>query len=202
MVKLDFLYAAAMFPKDGKTRGELMTSAMKFLRACVGEKWLLGCGVPLFPAFGTCDFCRVGSDVDLSFRERIFSRITNNEIVSTYNAMTSSAFRQHLDGRAFVCDPDVFFLRKGNLKFNDAQKKLLAKFNSIVGGVLFVSDDAGEYGEEEKAIARQCFARDVTVSDVRYAAKDVVEIKYTQDGVLRVFRFNLRTGRILADGKA
>ena len=201
MVKLDFLYAAAMLPKDGNTRGELMTSAMKFLRACVGEKWLLGCGVPLFPAFGTCDFCRVGSDVDLSFKERIFSKITNNEIVSAYNAMTSSAFRQHLDGRAFVCDPDVFFLRKDNIRFTAAQKKLLAKFNSVVGGVLFVSDNAGEYGEEEKALARECFAREAEVTDVYYAAKDVVEIKYVQEGEKRVLKFNLRTGRILADGK-
>ena len=39
-------------------------------------------------------------------------------------------------------------------------------------------------------------------SDVRYAAKDVAEIKYTQNGEPFVFRFNLRTGRILADGKA
>ena len=96
----------------------------------------------------------------------------------------------------------MFFLRKDNLKFTAAQKKLLAKFNSIVGGVLFVSDDAGEYGEEEKIIARECFAREAEVTDVRYAAKDVAEIKYTQNGEPFVFRFNLRTGRILADGKA
>lgn len=197
MVKLDFLYAAAMYPQGGKTRGELMTEAMKFLRACVGEKLLLGCGVPLFSAFGTCDFCRVGSDVDLSYKERIFSRLTNNEIVSTYNAMTSSAFRQHLDGRAFVCDPDVFFLRKDNLKFNEEQKRLLATFNSIVGGVLFVSDNAGEYGEYERKLAKDCFAREVCVKDVRYAAKDVIEISYAEDGKDKTLRFNVRKGKIL-----
>ena len=197
MVKLDFLYAAAMYPQGGKTRGELMTEAMKFLRACVGEKLLLGCGVPLFSAFGTCDFCRVGSDVDLSYKERIFSRLTNNEIVSTYNAMTSSAFRQHLDGRAFVCDPDVFFLRKDNLKFNEEQKRLLATFNSIVGGVLFVSDNAGEYGEVERKLAKDCFAREVCVKDVRYAAKDVIEISYAEDGKDKTLRFNVRKGKIL-----
>lgn len=197
MVKLDFLYAAAMYPAGGRTRGELMTDAMKFLRACVGEKLLLGCGVPLFPAFGTCDFCRVGSDVDLSFKERIFSKLTNNEIVSTYNAMTSSAFREHLNGRAFVCDPDVFFLRKNNLKFKAEQKKLLATFNSIVGGVLFVSDDAGEYGEEERELAKSCFARKVEVKDVRYASKDVIEISYREGGEDKALRFNVRNGKIL-----
>lgn len=196
MVKLDFLYAAAMYPKNCKTRGELMTDAMQFLRACVGEKWLLGCGVPLFPAFGTCDFCRVGSDVDLSFRERIFSRLTNNEIVSTYNAMTSSAFRQHLDGRAFVCDPDVFFLRDKNLKFTEAQKKLLATFNSLVGGVLFVSDNAGDFSEEQKKTARECFERNAVVKDVRYKSKNVLEISYIEAGEQKTLCFNMRSGRI------
>lgn len=199
MVKLDFLYAAAMLPKDGRTRGELMTSAMKFLRACVGEKWLLGCGVPLFPAFGNCDFCRVGSDVDLSFRERLFSKILNNEIVSTYNAITSSAFRHHLNGRAFVNDPDVFFLRKDNLLFDDKRKRLLAKFNSIVGGVLFVSDNAGDYGEEEKRILKECFSRNAVVRDVRYTATDVIETTYEENGRIFKFAFNVRSGKILSE---
>lgn len=196
MVKLDFLYAAALFPKDGKTRGELMTNAMKFLRARVGKKLLLGCGVPLFPAFGTCDFCRVGSDVDLNFRERLFSRFTNNEIVSTYNAMTSSAFRHHLDGRAFTCDPDVFFLRDNNIKFTQGQKELLAIFNSLVGGVLFVSDNAGDYDENKKEIARRCFARDARVADVRYCAKDVINIVYEEEGEVGELKFNVRTGKV------
>ena len=195
MEKLEFLYAAAMYPKCGKTRGELMIDAMKFLRARVGKKWLLGCGVPLFPAFGTCDFCRVGSDVDLSFNERVFSKLTNNEIVSTYNAITSSVFRHHLNGRAFTCDPDVFFLRKDNIKFTDAQKKLLAKVNSLVGGVLFVSDNAGDYGEEEKRIMKESFSRDATVKDVRYLSKNVIQIRYTEKGKDEKLCFNIRNGR-------
>ncbi len=195
MVKLDFLYAAALVPLENKTRGELMVDAMKFLRTCVGEKLLLGCGVPLFAAFGTCDYCRVGSDVDLSYKERIFSKLTNNEIVSTYNAMTSSAFRHHLNGRAFICDPDVFFLRKDNIKFTQKQKELLALFNSVIGGVLFVSDNAGDYGEREKQIARECFERGVKVKDVRYAAKGVLEIAYTENEEEKTLRFNLSDGK-------
>lgn len=198
MVKLDFLYAAAMYPAANKTRGELMQDAMKFLRARVGKKWLLACGVPLFSAFGTCDFCRVGSDVDLSFKERIFSKLTNNEIVSTYNAVTSSAFRHHLNGRAFVCDPDVFFMRDDNLKFSASQKELLARFNSVVGGVLFVSDDAGKYSEEQKKAVREAFSRDAVVSDVRYDSKDVITVNYTESGEPRILRFNVRNGRIFS----
>lgn len=38
LVKLDFLYAAAIIPNHGKSRGQLMCEAMDFLRECVGEK--------------------------------------------------------------------------------------------------------------------------------------------------------------------
>ena len=60
MVKLDFLYAAAIEPRNGKTRGQLMCEAMDFLRECCGDKIILGCGVPLAPAFGVVDACRIG----------------------------------------------------------------------------------------------------------------------------------------------
>ncbi|EKC48560.1 hypothetical protein OBE_15116, partial [human gut metagenome] len=39
-----------------------MCEAMDFLRECVGEKMILGCGVPLMPAFGKVDYCRIGAD--------------------------------------------------------------------------------------------------------------------------------------------
>ena len=192
-----------MVPRNGLTRGRIMADAMEFLRECVGDKLFLGCGVPLGSAFGIVDACRISCDVSLRFRDRFYHRINiNNEIPSAKNAITSTVFRRHLDGRAFCNDPDVFFLRDYNLSYNTEQKKLLAKVNHLFGNVLFVSDDAGEYGEEEKIIARECFAREAEVTDVRYAAKDVAEIKYTQNGEPFVFRFNLRTGRILADGKA
>lgn len=38
MVKLDFLYAAAIEPRNNKTRGQLMCEAMDFLRECCGDK--------------------------------------------------------------------------------------------------------------------------------------------------------------------
>ena len=52
MVKLDFLYAACIIPRNGKSRGQLMCEAMDFIRYCVGDKLILGCGVPLWPSFG------------------------------------------------------------------------------------------------------------------------------------------------------
>jgi alpha-galactosidase len=64
MLKLDFCFAAAMIPRLGKTRGEIMWEAMELIRDLVGtEKLILGCGVPLAAAFRKVDYCRIGSDV-------------------------------------------------------------------------------------------------------------------------------------------
>jgi hypothetical protein len=64
MVKLDFLFAAAMIPRLGKTRGEIMWDAVTFLREIIGpKKIILGCGVPLAPSWRKVDYCRIGSDV-------------------------------------------------------------------------------------------------------------------------------------------
>ena len=120
LVKLDFLYAACMFPRGGKTRGRLMHEAMKFLREeCLddnkinggGQKLLLGCGVPIVSALGYVEACRIGCDVDLTYKPRFYGKCTNEEIVSAENAMNNTIWRSHLDGNFFLADPDVFFLR-------------------------------------------------------------------------------------------
>ena len=80
----------------------------------------------------------------------------NNELPSAQNAINNSMFRRHLNDRAFLNDPDVFFLRDHNLTFTWEQKLLLAKINNLFGRVLFVSDDAGEYSE---AGAQKCSKR-------------------------------------------
>jgi hypothetical protein len=63
LVKLDFLFAAAMVPRLGKTRGEIMWDAITLLQEIVGDKIILGSGVPLASAWGRVAYCRVGSDV-------------------------------------------------------------------------------------------------------------------------------------------
>ena len=67
LVKLDFLYAVCMLPTEYKTRGQIMCEAMDFLREVIGDKLILGCGVPLGPAFGKVDYCRIGPDVGLNW---------------------------------------------------------------------------------------------------------------------------------------
>ena len=40
---------------------------MELLRTWCGQKQILGCGVPVMPAFGLVDYCRVSCDVGLDW---------------------------------------------------------------------------------------------------------------------------------------
>lgn len=199
MVKLDFLYSQCRTPRDNKTRGTIMCEAMDFLRECVGDKLILGCGVPLGPAFGVVDACRISCDVDLSYGGKFYNSMSiNNELPSAQNAINNSMFRRHLNGRAFLNDPDVFFLRDHNLTFTWEQKLLLAKINNLFGRVLFVSDDAGEYSEAELEVLKETFKEsDAKILDVKCVgarADGNYEIKFIENGEEKLLYFNLFTG--------
>lgn len=199
MVKLDFLYSQCRTPRDNKTRGTIMCEAMDFLRECVGDKLILGCGVPLGPAFGVVDACRISCDVDLSYGGKFYNSMSiNNELPSAQNAINNSMFRRHLNGRVFLNDPDVFFLRDHNLTFTWEQKLLLAKINNLFGRVLFVSDDAGEYSEAELEVLKETFREsDAKILDVKCVgarADGNYEIKFIENGEEKLLYFNLFTG--------
>jgi alpha-galactosidase len=157
MVKLDFLYAAAMTPREGKTRGTIMMDAMRFLRRCVGEKTLLGCGVPLGTAFGLVDYCRIGSDVAPKWEDRILAAIHYRERVSTVNSLRSTSGRSHLNGRVFVNDPDVVILRDEDNALTTAERHTLCMVNNIFGGLMFISDDISLYSDETMRMFRSMF---------------------------------------------
>lgn len=196
MVKLDFLYSQCMQPRYGKSRGMIMCEAMEFLRECVGDKLILGCGVPLGAAFGYVDACRISCDVDLVYRGKYYNKLRiNHEIPSAQNAINNTVFRRHLNGRAFLNDPDVFFLRNYNLKFSEEQKLLLAKINHLFGSVLFVSDDVGRYGEKELDLVCKTFKKsNAIILSVDLEDNDYFVIRYLEDGEKKELVFNLKTG--------
>ena len=191
MVKLDFLYSQCMFPRNGLSRGRIMADAMEFLRECVGDKLILGCGVPLGSAFGIVDACRISCDVDLKFKGKYYNRLhVNNEIPSAKNAITNTVFRRHLDGRAFCNDPDVFFLRDYNLKFTEEQKQLLAKINNLFGNVLFVSDDVNTYNEKQLDLLIKTFAKsNAMIISAEKTDKNYFVVKYLEDGERKTLNF-------------
>jgi len=145
MVKVDFLYAACIAAPYNKTRGEVMTDAVLLLRQLSGNRIILGCGVPLGPAFNIVDFCRIGSDVHLRWEHHLLKSLHVRERLSTWNALTTTIARRQLSGRFFRNDPDVFVLRSGNHHLNKRQQYSLFLINNIFGDLLFTSDNISAY---------------------------------------------------------
>lgn len=196
LVKLDFLYGACVLPMHNKTRGEIMCDAMDLLRECCGDKLILGCGVPLMPAFGKVDYCRIGSDIALDWK---WKKHTTREDVSTPHAVCNAIFRRHLDGRAWLNDPDVFLLRDSNIKTSFEQRALLSKINSIFGSLLFTSDDTAQYGEAQLNALLDAFAKkDYAVSRAEFVGNDIMQVEYEEDGEPMQLKFNIKTGERLS----
>ncbi len=165
LVKLDFLYSAAPYgtPISGnkinskeiypicETRAARMCRAMDLLREVCGKHPILGCGVPVWPAFGKVEYCRVSCDVSLNWKGPLYMRPAHREIVSTKHAIETTKVRQALNGRAHLNDPDVFFLRDGNIHLSKEQKRTLATSCANVHGVFLTSDNMGKYSPEKKS---------------------------------------------------
>ena len=146
-IKLDFLYAACIVPREDKTRGQIMADAIDFLKEITKGAVIVGSGVPLGSAFGKFDYCRIGCDVSLDWDNKPHMRLIHRERVSTKQSILTSVFRRQLNGRAFINDPDVFILRDDNTSMTNAQKQCLSEINAMMGGVMFTSDNFGTYSE-------------------------------------------------------
>lgn len=156
-LKLDFLYAAALLPHGGMNRGELMADALDLLRESVPQGTLFDlCGVPIMSAIGRTEYCRIGCDVGLDWDGKAYMRITGRERVSTKNSLANTLGRAHLNGVAFLADPDVFFLRD-DVKLTDTQKEELLLADARLGGMLLTSDDMGAWGRGQKDAFLQAF---------------------------------------------
>lgn len=163
LLKVDFLYAACMEPHGGMNRGELMADAMQLLRDAAGpDVQLLGCGVPLASAFGRVEYCRIGCDVGLDWNNRFYYSILSRERVSTKRSLENTVGRAPLNGRAFLNDPDIFFLRD-DVDMSRGQKDLLLTGDACFASALLTSDNMrtwtlGDVERFQRAIDLMCAA--------------------------------------------
>ena len=202
MVKLDFLYAVCLLPRKEKTRGQIMTEAMEFLRECVGEKIILGCGVPLGPAFGLVDYCRIGCDVGLDWDDNFYMRKLHRERVSTFNSIRNAIGRRHLNGRAFLNDPDVFLLRDDNITLNEDQRETLAIVNNLFGSLLFTSDNLKNYKNKQFSVFDKAMQlKDRIIESVECCENGIVEVVYKEEEnrFLALINLNNSTSRYSND---
>ncbi len=182
LLKLDFLFAVALAPPPGKTRGGVMWEAMEFLRRLVGSRRILACGVPLGACFGQVDYCRIGGDVHLAWQHTMLSFLRHRERVDTLASLRSTLGRWQLNGRAFQNDPDVFILRNENQKLNPDQQQTLLTINALLGNLFFTSDDLREYSAEQKAEFEEALSlRGSRIKRVLELENDVWAIDFVQD---------------------
>lgn len=195
LVKLDFLYAASIVPMYNKTRGEIAYDSIELLRECVGDKKILGCGGQQMPCFGRVEYMRIGPDMALWWKHNLLRKNMHREDVSTPNAINNSIYRRCFNGRAFLCDPDVFLLRRTNIKFSPEQQKLLGKFIKLFGGVLFMSDNVAEYDEEQLETFKDILTDNAEIKAIN-ETNNTVFIDYVQDGKADVLKFDVSDGVI------
>ena len=196
MVKLDFLYAAAAIPMHGKTRGEIAYDAIDFLRECCGDHPILACGTQQLPCFGKVEYMRIGADMSLGWPHNFLRKRMHREDVSTPNAIANSIYRRCFNGRAFLCDSDVFLLRRTNIKFTPEQQALLAQFVKIFGKVLLMSDNIAEYDEEQLKMFHHVMAEDDTALVDVNEENGKVFVDYIENGETKTLRFNMYDGTI------
>ena len=198
LVKLDFLYATAVVPMHNKTRGQLAYESIDFLRECVGDKQILGCGVQQMPCFGKVEYMRIGADMSLGWKHSLIRKNMHREDVSTPNAIHNSVYRRCLNKRAFLCDPDVFLLRKTNIHFTPQQQRVLAKFIKLFGEVLFVSDNVDDYDDEQLAIFNDTLTDDAHIVAIN-ETNDKLFIDYVQNGEAHTLGFCVTDGTIYSE---
>jgi len=158
-LKLDFLYAACLQPREGKTRCMVMTDAMDLLLELTKGAKILACGAPIAPAIGKCHYCRIGGDISHVWEDKLLKRIHYRERVSTVTSLGNTESRFFLNGKAFLNDPDVFILRDSKeIKMSEKEKDILFDTNISKAGLVFFSDDISMYEEEKVNRVKEAFS--------------------------------------------
>lgn len=174
-----------------------MAQGMCFLRECVGDKLILGCGVPLASAFGRVDYCRIGCDIALSWDEPWYMKALHRERVSTPRAIRNTIGRRQLDGRAFLNDPDVFILRNERNSLTNGQRELIYFINCLFGSLVFTSDNVGEYEPmAQKLFSDMDRAMERELLQMRLHGPDVVELRYREGTLEHWAAINMRDAEI------
>ncbi len=191
--KLDFLYAIAVQPIEGLSRAQMSDMGYAFLREVLKDKLILGCGASCFSSHEHFDYLRIGPDVSLIFDDVWYMKYMHRERISTKVTLQNTIYRSLFNNRLFLNDPDVFLLRKDNIKLSDRQKEALLTINALFGSVLMTSDDIATYDEPTKKLLEEKLRLFREAKDVHFAKKGKkIHIFYTLD---------LRRHRLVYDTK-
>ena len=147
------------------------------------------------------DYLRVGPDVSLIFDDVWYMKFMHRERVSTKVTLQNTIYRSIFNNHLFLNDPDVFLLRKENIKLNDQQKESLVTINALFGSVLMTSDNVATYDEKTKALLEEKLNLFYNAYDVRFAKyNDFIDIYYKLDGKEHGLRYNTKKGVLSING--
>ncbi|KAI7864866.1 glycoside hydrolase superfamily [Spinellus fusiger] len=180
MLKLDFLFAAAMTPRNGKTRGEILWDSIDLIHEIVrGRAIILGSGTPLPAVWGRFDYCRISNDVSPWWDHSILRLANVKERVSTANALVSTLHRWPM--RAMLgTDPDVFFIRSENNKLTTDERYTLFIVNVLLGQMILMSDNVDTYTPSEHRLYASLFPKiQVDTIEVQQQLTDIYHLRCT-----------------------
>ena len=121
----------------------------------------------------------------------------HRERVSTLNAIQNSISRRHLNNRAFLNDPDVFFLRDENIQLSSTQKETLAFVNNHFGSLIFTSDDISLYTNQNSLFDKTMINEKNEILEVNPNQNGVIEVKYKNQNGQFIAHINLSSKPIL-----
>ena len=196
--KLDFLYAANLVIDDGTSRSMAAESAYAFLRDCLGDKVILGCGATVFNCIDKFNYLRVGPDVSLIFDDVWFMRRMHRERISTKVTLQNTVYRSFMSDRLFGNDPDVFLLRDDNIKLSQKQRRALLTLNALLGDVLMTSDNVGSYDEDKRKLLSDALELFYHAQVTDYTRKgNLIEISYTIKDQPQTIKYDTKRGILL-----
>lgn len=192
-LKLDFLFAAAMVPRHGKSRGEIMWDSVTLINELVNKRALvLGSGVTLPATWGRMDYCRISSDASPWWDHSILRIANVRERVSTYNALVSTLNRWPMNNVMFGNDPDVYFIRSNNNKLTVDERYTLVVVNNLLGQMALMSDNVALYSPEEHDLYSKTFPKArITMERMDRLAPEVYHLYYTCNGRPYITAVNL-----------
>ena len=150
-LKLDYLFAVCILPKKNKTRGQILSDALEFLKRQLGDKMILGSQVPLGSAFGVVDFCSISGNSHSKWENKIERFFGNRERNSTLLALRSTLGRWQLNNRVFHNAPTLFILQKEKNTLTSNQQYTSLIINSLCGNLALTSDFIENYSAEQKS---------------------------------------------------
>jgi alpha-galactosidase len=141
--KIDFVFAGALPGRHHDpcaTRAQTLRRGLETIRQAIGERFLLGCGVPLAPAVGVVDAARIGPDVNVTWEPVWEADLT---APSTENAVRNIFARSFTHRRLWLNDPDCVLIRRrddySDLVLNEM--RTLVSAIGLSGGLVLSGDN-------------------------------------------------------------